>query len=162
MTIRSGGRPRDDRAHQAHPYDPDAYATDILPPVVEPARRGGRNGRGGSGGGAIGVVKFLVFALVLATLVLVVALTALRPVVNNAILELGRGQPGRPLDAVREDIVREDLGDSLTAPVSSDPTQVEFVVQDGDTATTIGDAPRDSRASSVTPAPSSSSPSSAT
>ena len=66
MTIRSGGRPRDDRAPQAHPYDPDAYATDVLPPMVEPARRGGRNGRGGSGSGVVGIVKFLVFAIVLA------------------------------------------------------------------------------------------------
>ena len=46
MTIRSGGRPRDGRAPHAHPYDPDAYATDIAPDVSEPmpAHGGGRNG----------------------------------------------------------------------------------------------------------------------
>jgi UPF0755 protein len=137
MTIRSGGRPRDERAPHAHPYDPDAYATDILPPVVEP-RRGGQNGRGGSGGGIIGILKFLVFALVLATIVLVVALTALRPVVNSAILSWAADNPAALSMPFVSDIVRDDLGDSLTAPVSSDPTQVEFVVQDGDTASTIG------------------------
>jgi UPF0755 protein len=35
------------------------------------------------------------------------------------------------------DIVREDLGPALTQPVSSDPAQVEFLVEDGDTASTI-------------------------
>lgn len=137
MTIRSGGRPRDDRAPQAHPYDPDAYATDILPPAIEP-RRGGRNGRGGSGGGIIGIVKFLVFAIVLATVVLVVALTALRPVVNNAVLSWAADNPAALSMPFVSDIVREDLGDALTAPVSADSTQVEFVVLDGDTASTIG------------------------
>lgn len=136
MTIRSGGRPRDDRAHQAHPYDPEAYATDILPPAVEPQRRG-RNGRG-SGGGVVGIVKFLVFAIVLATIVLVVALTALRPVVNNAILGWAADNPAALSMPFVSDIVRDDLGDALTAPVSSDPTQVEFVVQDGDSASSIG------------------------
>jgi UPF0755 protein len=137
MTIRSGGRPRDDRAPHAHPYDPDAYATDILPPMVEPARRGGRNGRGGSGGGIGGILKFLVFALVLAALVLVVALTALRPVVNQTILSWAADNPGALSMPFVKDIVREDLGASLTDPASSDPAQVEFVVQDGDTASTI-------------------------
>ncbi len=136
MTIRSGGRPRDDRAPHAHPYDPDAYATDILPPVVEP-RRGGRNGRGG-GGGLFGIIKFLVFALVLAGIVLVVALTALRPIVNNAILGWAADNPAALSMPFVSDIVREDLGDALTTAVSDDPTQVEFVVQEGDTASTIG------------------------
>jgi UPF0755 protein len=137
MTIRSGGRPRDDRAPHAHPYDPDAYATDILPPMVEPTRRGGRNDRGGSGGGIGGILKFLVFAIVLATLVLVVALTALRPIVNQTILSWAADNPAALSMPFVKDIVKEDLGASLTEPASSDATQVEFVVQDGDTASTI-------------------------
>ena len=36
MTIRSGGRPRDTRAQPAHPYDPDAYATETIPEFSEP------------------------------------------------------------------------------------------------------------------------------
>ena len=138
MTIRSGGRPRDDRAPHAHPYDPDAYATDVLPPMVEPTRRGGRNGRGGSGGGVVGIVKFLVFAIVLATVVLLVALTALRPLVNSAILSWAADNPAALSMPFVSDVVREDLGAALTDPASSDPSQVEFVVQEGDTASTIG------------------------
>ena len=73
MTIRSGGRPRDARAPQAHPYDPDAYATEIIPPYSEPVRpwRARRSERlGGGGGGIGGIVKFLIFALVLGGIVL--------------------------------------------------------------------------------------------
>jgi UPF0755 protein len=138
MTIRSGGRPRDTNSPQAHPYDPDAYATDILPPQVEPARRGGRNGRGGSGGGIVGLLKFLVFALVLAAVVLLVALTALRPIVNSAVVSWAKDNPAALSMPFVKDIVREDLGRALTTPASGDPTQVEFVVQPGDSAATVG------------------------
>jgi len=142
MTIRSGGRPRDRRQPHARRFDPDAYATDYVPEAYEPSRRsrngngGGRRG-GGRGSGIGGVLKFLVFALVLAALVLVVALTALRPLVNNAILGLAADNPAALRLPFVADIVRQDLGDSLTDPVSQDPTQVEFVVNDGDTASTI-------------------------
>ena len=142
MTIRSGGRPRDRRQPHARRFDPDAYATDYVPEAYEPSRRsgngngGGRRG-GGRGSGIGGVLKFLVFALVLATLVLVVALTALRPLVNNAILGLAADNPAALRLPFVADIVRQDLGDALTDPVSQDPTQVEFVVNDGDTASTI-------------------------
>ena len=34
MTIRSGGRPRDGRVSPAHPYDPDAYATEYDPRIL--------------------------------------------------------------------------------------------------------------------------------
>ncbi len=144
MTIRSGGGPRDRRQPQARRYESDAYATDYVPEAYEPSRRAGngngggggrRGGRGGSGLG--GVVKFLVFALVLGALVLIIALTALRPLVNNAILSWAADSPAALNLPFIADLVREDLGDSLTEPVSDDPEQVEFVVEDGDTATTI-------------------------
>jgi UPF0755 protein len=140
MTIRSGGRPRDRRQPHARRFDPDAYATDYVPEAYEPSRRsgngGGRRG-GGRGSGIGGILKFLVFALVLAALVLVIALTALRPLVNNAILGLAADNPAALRLPFVADIVRQDLGDALTDPVSQDPTQVEFVVNDGDTASTI-------------------------
>ncbi len=150
MTIRSGGRPRDPRAGhgartpQAHPYEPDAYATEYVPEAFEPSRRGGNGGptrRGGDrgGGGLVGLLKFLVFALVLAGLVLVVALTALRPVVNSAILAWAADNPGALRFDWVADVVREDLGDALTTPASADPDQVSFTVKDGDTAATIGE-----------------------
>lgn len=139
MTIRSGGRPRDQRPVRR--YEPDAYATEYVPEGFEPSRRYGyegrarRRGRGGSGIG--GLIKFLIFALLLAGLVLVVALTALRPVVNSAILGWAEDSPGALKFPFVADIVREDLGQALTRPVSTDPGQVEFVVKDGDTASTI-------------------------
>jgi UPF0755 protein len=142
MTIRSGGRPRDKRQAHERRYESDAYATDYVPEAYEPSRRyggagngGRRGGRGGSGIG--GVVRFLLFALVLAALVLVIALTALRPLVNNAILAWAADSPAALNLPFVADLVRDDLGSALTDPVSDDPEQVEFLVEEGDTASTI-------------------------
>ena len=139
MTIRSGRKPRDRRDQQARPYDPDAYATETStgrgPAAAVREATGADRGRGGF----VGLLKFLVFALVLAALVLAVALTALRPVVNSTVLRIAEDNPAAlPLPFV-EDIVREDLGPALTTPVSTEPTQVEFLVEAGDTASTIAD-----------------------
>jgi UPF0755 protein len=146
MTIRSGGRPRDPRDRRkphARPYVEDAYATEYEPIDFEPSRRdvgrpGGRRGGGGGGGsGLLGLIKFLVFTLVLAGVVLGLGLTILRPVVDSAILGWAMDNPGAwDIDFVN-DLVREELGDSLTDPASSDETQVEFIVQEGDTASSI-------------------------
>src|SRR3954467_14061287 len=62
MTIRSGGRPRDTRAHQARPYAPDAYAPDSIPEFSEPVP-GPRGGGGRGGHGIVGFPKFLGFPL---------------------------------------------------------------------------------------------------
>ncbi len=144
MTIRSGGRPRDPRdrrAPQAHPFEPDAYATEYVPEAYEPSRRGdygSPNRRGGRrGGGFGGIVKFLIFAVVLAGLVMLVALTALRPLVNSAILSWAADNPGALKIGFVADVVKADIGAALTTPVSTDPAQVEFTVLDGDTAATI-------------------------
>lgn len=137
MTIRSGGRPRDTRDYQARPFDPDAYATEEDP--YEPPRRD-RGGGGGSGGsGLAGFLKFLLFALVLAGVVLIAFLTALRPLVNTVVLDMAQDNPAALQLPFVKDIVREDLGTALTAPVSSDSTQVAFTVEDGDTARSIAD-----------------------
>jgi len=140
MTIRSGKRPRDSREWQARPFDPDAYATETNDGFDEPPRRrsGGGGSRGG-GGGLNGLVKFLAFALILAGLVLIVALTALRPLAKDVVLDVAEDNPAALQLPFVKDIVREDLGPSLTDPVSDDPTQVEFVVEDGDTARSIAD-----------------------
>ncbi|HET7169761.1 MAG TPA: endolytic transglycosylase MltG [Candidatus Limnocylindrales bacterium] len=143
MTIRSGGRPRDQRQPHARKFEADAYATDYVPLGYEPSRRyGDGNGGGGPrrrrrGGGVGGVIKFLLFALLLGALVLLVALTALRPLVYSAVLGWASDNPAALNLPFVADIVREDLGESLTKPVSTDPEQVEFVVEAGDTASTI-------------------------
>lgn len=136
MTIRSGGRPRDSRAAQVRPYDPDAYATEALPEYSQPVP-GGRRGRGGRGGSVIGLIKFLVFALVLAALVVAVALTALRPAVADAVMSIADDNPAALQLPFVKDIVAEKLGPALTTPVSADTTQVEFLVEHGDTAKSI-------------------------
>jgi conserved hypothetical protein, YceG family len=139
MTIRSGGRPRDSRASPARPYDPDAYATDTIPEYSESVPGdGGRGGGGGPGSGLIGLLKFLVFALVLAAIVIAGALTVLRPVVGGAVMALASDNPAVLRLPFVEDIVRENLGSALTASVSADASQVEFLVEPGDTARSIG------------------------
>ena len=135
MSIRSGGRPRGERPPPR--YDPDAYATESVPRYSEPYLRGGRNGRGGGGGGLVGLLKFLVFALVLGGIVIVAGLTALRPLVNSAILSWASDSPGALSIPFVRDVVRDDLGTKLTAAASTDEEQVSFVVQSGDTATSI-------------------------
>jgi peptidoglycan lytic transglycosylase G len=138
MTIRSGRKPRDRREQQARPYDADAYATETS---RDEDRRSARRGdRGGSGrSGFAGLLRFLVFALVLAAIVLTVALTALRPAVNSVVLSLAEDNPAALQLPFVKDIVREDLGTALTTPISSDSTQVEFLVEPGDTARSIAD-----------------------
>ncbi len=138
MTIRSGGRPRDGRPAPVRPYDPDAYATATVPEFSEPIRRGrGGRGGGGLGRGLTGLLKFLIFALVLASIVLAAALTVLRPVVNSAVMAFADDNPAALRLPFVEDIVREDLGAALTTPASGSATQVEFLVDAGDTASTI-------------------------
>jgi UPF0755 protein len=138
MTIRSGGRPRDRRATQARPYDPDAYATETIPEFSESVPRGRRGGgRGGAGGSFVGFLKFLVFAVILAIVVLAVAFTVLRPVVSDAIMGIADDNPAALQLPFVKDIVAERLGPALTTPVSTDPTQVQFLVAAGDTARTI-------------------------
>jgi UPF0755 protein len=138
MTIRSGKRPRDSRDFQARPFDPDAYATEPFDGYGDPPRRN-RSGGGSGGSGLIGLLKFLVFALILAGVVLVVLLTALRPVVKDVVLDFAEDNPAALQMPFVKDIVREDLGASLTEPVSADSTQVEFVVEQGDTARSIAE-----------------------
>jgi UPF0755 protein len=139
MTIRSGGRPRDRRAGQARPFDPDAYATETIPEFSEPVpgNRGGRGGGGGAGKSLVGFLKFLIFALVLATVVLAVALTALRPMVSSAVMTLAEDNPAALQLPFVKDIVAENLGAALVTPASTEPTQVEFLVEPGDTAKSI-------------------------
>jgi UPF0755 protein len=137
MTIRDGGRPRDERG----PVNPlarggyeDGWAPD--PRHVGPVARRERNG---GGSGLPGLLKFLIFALVLAAVVLTVLVTVLRPVVRSAIVGWAGDNPGALHLPFVADLVREDLGDALNRPASNDPTEAPFTVNSGDTATTIAD-----------------------
>jgi UPF0755 protein len=140
MTIRSGGRPRDPRAQQARPYVEDAYATEDVPERYAPVRRDRKGGfrHHGRGGGVTGLLKFVLFAAILGGSVLVVSLTVLRPVLDSAILGWAADSPGALRIDFVADMVREDLGADLERPASTDEAQVEFLVTDGDSASSIG------------------------
>ena len=148
MTIRGGGRPRDDRS-QAHPLEAGNY--EYAPPEFENAprpdygsRRGlngraARNGRSARNGhsGLGGLIRVLVFALVLAAVVLAGMLTVLRPVVAGPISGWAYDNPGALRIPLVADLVRENLGQALTQPAGTDTAEIEFTVESGDTAPAI-------------------------
>ena len=150
MTIRSGGRARD--RNQARPAEPGTD-DDVWQPeyAVESSRRG-RGGGGSSGGGyngggngwnndrrrgIPGFIKFLLFALILGGIVVTLLVTALRPLVRDAIVGWASDNPAALDMPFVADLVKEDIGDSLTKPASAETTQVAFVVNDGESARTI-------------------------
>jgi UPF0755 protein len=158
MTIRRGGRPRDVRS-QARPREPQAHPIEpaIREPIqhpwaaAEPSRvqvstRDARTERrtNGRANGHHGPFRFLAFALILGGLVLVVgaalALTILRPLAREAVVGWAWENEGTLRIGLVADLVREDLGPSLTERASDDPSEVEFQVQAGDTPETL--APR--------------------
>ena len=150
MTIRSGGRARE--RSQARPAEPGAYDEAWQPEYASDTGRGGggRNGGGRNGGGyngwndsrgrrgLPGILKFLLFALVLGGIVILLLVTALRPLVRDAVVGWASDNPaalGVPFVA---DLVREDLGAKLTDPASPDDTmQVSFTVDPGENASAI-------------------------
>ena len=163
MTIRSGGRPRENQAHPANRgtygegWEPDYRGgrddgrggRDDGSGSRDDGRGNGRGGRGngndygsgrnrpGSGGGSGGIIRFLAFALVLAAIVLVAFITVLRPVVKGAVVGWADDNPGALSIEFVADMVREDLGSRLTAPASADSAQVPFQIGSGETAATI-------------------------
>ena len=145
MTIRRGGRAREDRS-QAHPIGNTEYEEPVWAEAERVARRRGRTpGRSGRrGNGHHGPLRFLLFALVLGAFVIVVvvgtALTVLRPLVRTAIVDWAWDNPGVLEVGIVNDLVREDLGAQLETRASAEAADVEFEVRSGDTPTTL--APR--------------------
>ena len=70
-------------------------------------------------------------SLVLATLA-----TVARPLVRAVVVPWAEGNPGALRIGFVADLVREDLGSALTDPAGTDASQVEFMVNSGDTAAT--------------------------
>jgi UPF0755 protein len=146
MTIRSGGRPRDKQ--QAHPADAGGHDEPWQPDYRHPRPNGGGNGggngngngrRGGRSGGVGGVLRFLVFALILGGIVLAVLFTVLRPVVRNFVIGWASDNPGALDVPFVADLVKEDLGSTLTDPKSNDTEQSAFIVNPGENATKIAE-----------------------
>ena len=135
MTIRSGTSPRGGEPgpefDQAHPLE----AEDWTP--IEQGPRRGRRRSGRNGGGLPGLIRFFLFALVMASLVLLALLTFLRPVLASAVVNWAYDSPSALSLPFVKELVREDLGTKLTTAPSTDATNVEFVVNKGDTAAEI-------------------------
>lgn len=111
-------------------------------------QRTGRYGRGpgdqrkyeryGNRGGGFGaVLRFVIFLAFLAAGVILTMVTVARPLVRAVIVPWANDNPSALNISFVADLVREDIGDPLTAPASSDPTEVEFVVELGDTPTIL-------------------------
>jgi UPF0755 protein len=138
VTIRRGGSPRASRdpggQDQAHPVQVDW--SDNRP---APGERRRWRGRSSGGSGLAGFFRFLLFTLVLAGIVLIALVTVLRPLISGAVVGWAGDNPsalGIPFVA---DMVRDDLGSALTTAPNDNPAQVDFVVQEGDTARSIAD-----------------------
>ncbi len=144
MTIRGGAGPRDGK-------EPGGRRPPMARPLAaaapEDARRrpAGRAGtvsaydlaRGRRRTGIRGLVVFFVFLGIAAAVVLLALGTVLRPLTRSLVVGFADANLGALEMPFVADFVREDLGDALSAPASADPTQVEFTVAAGETATGI-------------------------
>ena len=145
MTIRGGAGPRDDKEPEGR-RPPMARRIDEAGAPGDARRRpSGRAGtvsaydlaRGRRRSGIRGLVGFLVLLGIASAVVLLALGTVLRPLTRSLVVgfaDANAGALGLPFVA---DFVREDLGDVLFAPASSDTTQVEFTVVAGETAAAI-------------------------
>ncbi len=145
MTIRRGGGPREERETEAgqRPMARRVHGGgDPRPPGGQPGRAGTvtayemarrRPGSGGLGG----ILRVVMFLAIAAAVVLVLLGTVLRPLTRSLVVGFADANPRALALPFVADFVREDLGDVLTAPASSDSTEVDFTVAPGETASGI-------------------------
>ena len=100
---------------------------------MAPVTSGGTSATGLGTAASAGVLRFLLFLFVLAAVVLVVMATVARPVLRAVVVPWAWSNPGVMDIGFVSDLVREDLGGALSAPASDDSTEVEFMVEPGDT-----------------------------
>ena len=142
MSVRGGRGPREDMAAPVSDGGgkrPNGY------------QRTGRYGRGPGDqrrydrygdrrGGMRGLLGFVVFLALLAAIVMIALLTVARPIARLAIVPLLEDDPRALQIGFIADLVREDLGASLTAAAGGTADEIVFTVKEGDTPATI--APR--------------------
>jgi UPF0755 protein len=145
MTIRGGAGPRDGRD-----------TGDRRPPMArrsgDPGTPGATTDGGAARAGTItgyemarsrrrsgigGIVGFVIFVGIAAVVVLLALGTVLRPLTRSVVVGFADANPGALGLPFVADLVREDLGETLTAPASSDTTEVDFTVTAGETAAGI-------------------------
>ncbi len=122
-------------------YDP--AGTEAVGPgsKVDSGTEDRRDYKSRKSGGVGTVLRFAVFTLVLASLVLGGLYFLARPAVVHAIAEWAAENPTALKLPLVADIVRSDLGTSLTQPLDAqDFRQIPFEVQYGDTTADIGQA----------------------
>ncbi len=169
MTIRGGAGPRDGR-------DTGGRRPPMARRSSGPGTPGATTDSGAARGGTItgyemarsrrrsgfgGLVGFAVFVGIAAAVVLLALGTVLRPMTRSVVVGLADANPGALGLPFVADFVREDLGETLTAPASSDTTEVDFTVSTGETAAGIA-ARRSTRVSCAIRVPSCSSRSTVT
>lgn len=145
MTIRGGAGPRDDKETGGR-RPPMARPSNNLGSSSPASDRGsGRAGtitgyemaRSRRRSGIGGLVGFVVFIGIAAVVVLLALGTVMRPLTRSVVVGFADGNLGALGLPFVADLVREELGETMTAPASSDTTEVEFTVTAGETAAAI-------------------------
>jgi len=147
MTVRGGGRPRDDRP-MAHPADggqaADEWWDDRSGQDLggRPARDRG-SGRRSNGGDrphtGHGLLRFALFAGVLVAAVVLLSVTVLRPVASAAVASWAVDSPSMWRLPFVGEAVETALQPELTAKASADPSDVIWEVRTGDTVDSVAD-----------------------
>ena len=145
MTIRGGAGPRDGRETGGRRPPMARRSNDPGASGPAPDRGPGRAGtitgyemaRSRRRSGIGGLVGFVVFVGIAAVVVLLALGTVLRPLTRSVVVGFADGNPGALGLPFVAELVREDLGEAMTAPASSDTTEVDFTVTAGETAAGI-------------------------
>jgi UPF0755 protein len=148
MTIRGGGRPRDQRS-QAHPIEPEPARPDASVARSQvrstTGRAGARAADGATRRGANsahhghGLLRFGLFAAVLVVLVAIMSATVLRPLAAAAIASWAIEAPSTWQLPFIGSIVEEALADELATKASDDPSTLVWTVESGDTVESVSE-----------------------
>ncbi|MGZ6267969.1 MAG: endolytic transglycosylase MltG [Candidatus Limnocylindrales bacterium] len=153
MTVRDGGGPRSgERPGQDANQRPrpvvDMGWDDFMPPTAEEIAEGRRpvsmavrrDYRSGRSSGPGYVLRFAVFALLLGGLVVGGLYFVARPIVVGGIVDWAAENPNALQVPFVADVVRSELGSSLTRPVDpSDRNEIVVIIGPGETPRQIGD-----------------------
>jgi UPF0755 protein len=152
MTLRGGGKPRSGdtqglSSDQAQPRIVDAGWDDYIPPDAQEieagrrpiARDGQRNYRQRRSGGLGQFLQFALFAAIVGSVVVGGLYFVARPIVVNGIVGWAAENPTALQLPFVSDIVRAELGPSLTAVKADDATAIVVVISAGETPHQIGD-----------------------
>jgi len=152
MTLRGGGKPRSggtqgQPADQAPSRIVDAGWDDYIPPDAEEIAAGRRpaaldtrrNYRQRRSGGAGHFLRFALFALIVGSVVVGGLYFVARPLLVNGIVSWAAENPTAQKLPFISDVVRGELGPSLTAIKADDATAIVIVISAGETPHQIGD-----------------------